>query len=188
MDYFNTLDPLLRIFWFVAIPVSTIFVIQTIMTFAGIDSADGVDADFDGDLDHGDAPFQLFSFRNLINFLMGLGWTGISFFQIITNKPLLIGVSVLVGAGFVLLFFIIMKQVQKLSEDNSFRIESTLKKTAYVYLRIPEQKTGHGKIQISVNGSFREIDAMTSHDSIPSGSTVLIVSIENPNLVLVEKI
>lgn len=188
MDYFNALEPLLRTFWYIAIPVSLIFTIQTILTFIGIDSADGIDADFDGNLDHPDAPFQLFSFRNLINFLLGLSWTGISFYSIITNKPLLIITAVLVGIGFIILFFLIIKQIQKLAEDNTFKIESTLKKNASVYLRIPANKTGAGKIQISINGSFREIDAVTNGESIESGSSVIIVSIETQNIVLVERI
>nr|WP_294871804.1 hypothetical protein [uncultured Pedobacter sp.] len=188
MDYFNALEPLLRAYWYIAIPVSLIFIIQTILTFIGVDSADGIDADFDGNLDHADAPFQLFSFRNLINFLLGLSWAGISFYSLITNKPLLIIVSVLVGAGFIFLFFLIMKQIQKLAENNTFKIESTLNKNATVYLRIPANKTGTGKIQISINGSFREIDAITNGESIESASTVTIISIETQNIVLVERI
>jgi hypothetical protein len=188
MDYFNALDPLLRTFWFIAIPVSLVFLVQTIMTFAGLDAADGIDADFDGHLDHAEAPFQLFSFRNLINFLLGLSWSGISFFKLIDNKSILIAVCVAIGLGFILLFFVIIKQIQKLAEDNTFKIENTLKKTATVYLRIPAERNGPGKIQISVNGSFHELNAITDHETIPSGSNVLVVSIVNPNLVLVEKI
>ncbi len=56
------------------------------MTFAGVDSHDGLSADFDSDLSHGDTPFQLFTFRNLINFLLGFSWTGISFYGTIDSK------------------------------------------------------------------------------------------------------
>ncbi|WP_449435860.1 hypothetical protein [Pedobacter steynii] len=165
-----------------------IFIIQTVLTFIGVDSADGIDADFDGNLDHADAPFQLFSFRNLINFLLGLSWSGISFYSLVSSKPLLIIISVFIGIGFIFLFFLIMKQIQKVAEDNTFKIESVLKRNATVYLRIPANKTGTGKIQISINGSFREIDAITNGESIESSSTVTIVSIETQNIVLVEKI
>lgn len=188
MDYLNTLDPLLRIFWLIAIPVSLVFVVQTIMTFMGLDAADGIDADFDGNLDHADAPFQLFSFRNLINFLLGLSWTGISFYQLISNRTLLIAVSVAIGIGFILLFFVIIRQIQKLAEDNTFKIENALNKSGSVYLRIPAHKTGNGKIQVSINGSFKEIDALTEGELLESGSTVRIIKIINQNLVLVERI
>lgn len=182
----ENLDPLLRIFWFVAIPTSLIFVIQIIMTFIGVDAADGLEADFDGDIGHADAPFQLFSLRNLINFLLGFSWTGISFFNTIDNKSLLIGLAVLVGALFVFLFFLIIGQVQKLAENNTFKIDNTLHKTAEVYLTIPERKSGKGKVMVSVKGTFHELDAMTEYDKIPSHTMVKVVKIVNGNVLLVE--
>ncbi len=186
MEILENLEPLLKTFWFVAIPASLIFIIQTIMTFAGADASDGLEADFDGDLGGADAPFQLFSLRNLINFLLGFSWTGISFYTTISNKPILIILSLIVGVLFVYLFFIIIRQVQKLAEDNSFKITNTLNKTAEVYLTIPENKKGKGKIMISVNGAFHELEAMTENDKIQSGSVVKVVRIEN-NILIVEK-
>lgn len=183
---FENVDPLLRIFWFVALPTSLIFVIQTIMTFVGVDTTDGLEADFDGDISRADAPFQLFSLRNLINFLLGFSWTGISFFNTIENKSLLIGISVLMGAVFVYFFFLIIKQVQKLAEDNTFKIDNTLHKTAEVYLAIPERKSGKGKVMVSVKGAFHELDAMTEYEKIPSHTMVKVVKIINGNVLIVE--
>lgn len=183
---FENLDPLLRIFWFVAIPTSLIFVIQTIMTFIGVDATDGLDADFDGDISHADAPFQLFSLRNLINFLLGFSWAGISLFTTIENKTLLIGIAVAVGAAFVYIFFLIIRQIQKLSEDNSFNINNAINKTAEVYLTIPERKSGKGKVMVSVKGTFHELDAVTEFDKIPSHTMVRVVKILNGNILLVE--
>jgi hypothetical protein len=37
-----------------------------------------------------DMPFEIFTLRNLINFLLGFSWTGISFYDAIENKMLLI--------------------------------------------------------------------------------------------------
>ena len=165
-----------------------VFIIQTIMTFIGADSSDGVSADFDGDLSGTEAPFQLYSLRNLVNFLLGFSWTGISFYTSISSKPLLIGISLAVGILFVILFFMIIRQVQKLAEDNSFKISNTLNKTAEVYLTIPENKKGKGKILISVNGAFHELDAMTENDKIQSGAVVKVVKIENNNILIVETI
>ena len=186
MEILESLDPLLKTFWFVAIPTSLIFIIQTIMTFVGADASDGLHADFDGTSDGLDTPFQLFSLRNLINFLLGFSWTGISFYTTIQNSLFLLLLSFLVGVLSVFLFFIIIKQVQKLAEDNSFNIENTLNKSAEVYLTIPERKSGKGKIMISVNGAFHELDAMTENNRIPSNTIVKVVKIENNNILIVE--
>lgn len=188
MDFLTQLDPLLRTFWFVAIPATVIFAIQTIMTFVGLDSSEGLEADFDGNLDGGDAPFQLFSFRNLINFLLGFGWTGISLYGFIENKTILIIASVIIGMAFVYVFFLVISQILRLSEDASFKTTETLSKTAEVYLTIPGNMEGKGKILISVKGSVRELDAMTHGEKIASGATVKIISIENASILIVEKV
>lgn len=186
MELLENLDPLLRIFWYIAIPASLIFIIQTILTLFGSDATDGLDADFDGDLENGDSTFQLFSFRNLINFLLGFSWTGISFYNSI-NHMLLVFLSIAIGSLFVYMFFAIIRELQKLAEDNSFGYDETVNKSADVYLTIPANKTGKGKVLISIRGSMRELDAMTENETkIPSGAVVKIVRILNENILLVE--
>ncbi|MDP2059437.1 MAG: serine protease, partial [Flavobacteriaceae bacterium] len=105
---------------------------------------------------------------------------------IISNKTMLILISLLVGVLFVVVFFIIIKQIQKLAENNSFNILNTLNKTAEVYLTIPAEKSGKGKILISVNGSYHELDAVTEKEEIKSGSIVKIIRIDNGDLLIVE--
>lgn len=187
MDFLNDLEPLLKSLWCIALPTSLIFVIQSILTFVGLDSSDGIDADFDSDLSGTDAPFQLFSFRNLINFLLGFSWGGISFYQYIENPLALVAISSVIGLLFVGFFFLIIKQLMKLSEDNSFTTEKALFKTGNVYLRIPANKSGSGIVQISVNGSLRELKAITPANEIETGSLIKVVDITN-DLLVVEKI
>lgn len=179
METFNNLDLLLKGFWIVAIPVTIIFLIQMVLTFMGSDTGDGTSADFDGDFDGSDAPFQLFSFRNLMNFLLGFSWTGISFYRIITNEALLILLSVAVGVLFVYLFFLIIRTLMRLSEDNTFKLSETIGKTAEVYVPIPAHKVGFGKVTLSVRGAIHELEAMTNGERIPSNTMVKIVSVED---------
>lgn len=184
MEFLENYEPLLKAFWYIALPISLFFALQTIMTFIGLS---GGETDIDSDAGDGDLPFEIFTLRNLINFLLGFSWSGISFYDSIQNKAVLIGVSLTIGLAFVGVFFILVKQILKLSENNSFKIEDTLNKTAEVYLTIPEAKSGKGKVLISVNGSFHELDAMTlSNEKIYSNSSVKVIAVEN-NLLIVEK-
>lgn len=187
MEILESLPPLLKTFWFIAIPVSIIFLIQTIMTFAGADAADGVQADFDSNLDHTEAPFQLFTFRNLINFLLGFSWAGISFYGIISSNFWLTIVALVTGVLFLVVFFLIIRQMQKLAEDNSFRYAQTLNRTAEVYMAIPGNRSGKGKVLVSIKGSTRELDAITEKEKIPAGAIVRVINIEN-DILLVELI
>lgn len=187
MGVFEGMDPLLKTFWFVALPASLVFIVQFLMTFIGADAHDGADADFSGHLGDGEAPFQLFSLRNLINFLLGFGWTGITFFTTISNHLLLSSLAVIVGILFVSMFFLVFRQLQKLAENNSFKLSSTINQTAEVYLAIPENKKGKGKILISIKGSVRELEAITENDSkIETGTAVSVVNVEGNSLVIVK--
>lgn len=188
MEILTSLEPLLQAFWFIAIPASLIFIVQTVMTFIGADASDGLQADFDGDFDGADAPFQLFSFRNLVNFLLGFGWSGVSLYGTIESKLLLIIISLIIGVLFVLLFFAIIKQLMRLSEDDTFTTAKALNKTAEVYLTIPAAKAGKGKVLVSVGGSVHELDAITESEAIPSGAVVKVIRIENENILIVEKL
>lgn len=187
-QFLESLDAMHKIFWYIALASSLIFLIQTILTFVGSDSADGVNADFDGNLDGSEAPFQLFSLRNLINFLLGFGWTGVAFYSSIANKFLLLALALFVGVVFVVVFFFLIMQIMKLTEDNTFKIENLSGKSGEVYLTIPGNMAGRGKVQISLNGSSHELPAMTrSEQHLPSGSPVVVTSVEN-NILIVEKI
>lgn len=189
IEFFNHLPVDMKVYWGIAVFATLIFIVQSILTFIGMDAHDGTDADFNGhDLQGGEEPFQLFTFRNLINFLLGFSWTGIAFSGVIGNRIWLMSLAFIVGALFIAIFFLIMKQMMRLAEDNTFNINNVLNQVAEVYIPIPEQKKGKGKISISVRGSMHEIDALTEGEQIPTGINVRIMKIESDALVLVEKL
>ncbi len=186
-DFFSGMTTLQQAFWYLAFFASAIFLFQTILTFLGTDASADVDADFNGDFHNVEAPFELFTFRNLINFLLGFGWTGAAFYGKM-NDYLLLAFATIVGLVFIAIFFIIIKQFMKLQEDNTFKIENTIGKTGSVYITIPAKKTGKGKVQLSINGSYHELDAVTEQQtSISTGENVKVLLVEN-NTLIVEKI
>ena len=187
-EIYNQLDPFLKVYWVIAIFSSLVFIIQAIMTFVGAGSDDLPDADFNADADGGDMPFQLFSFRNLTHFMLGFGWTGISFYNVISSKIVLGLISFLVGLFFIFLFFVIIKQLMKLSENNSFQIEETIGKTGEVYLTIPAAAQGKGKVMVSVRNVVHELSAMTRTDEkIETGAIIKIDEVSD-NILVVSKI
>lgn len=170
-------DAVLKMFWWIAIIASAVFVIQFIMTLIGMDHSDvdfDVNAGTDADVDLG---MNLFSIRNLVGFLVGFGWTGVCLRSGIQSNLWLILAAVGVGCLFVLMFVIIYKQTRKLDKNGAFDIKECLNKPASVYLRIPAKREGKGKVQISVNGAVHELNAVTDGDMIPSGRNVTITEI-----------
>lgn len=191
--WYNALDPQMRTYWGIAIFASVVFLIQMIMTFIGIGDVDGGDADFDlgegsGDTLDAGGTLQLFSVRNIINFLLGIGWAGVCFSPYISNSVLLAICSFLVGCVFVAIFAFVYKQMRRLEHDGAFKIKDCVGQVADVYLRVPAQRAGEGKIQYSFQGSVQELPAITDGEQIPSGSKVRVIEILGDHTVLVEKI
>ena len=190
MDLFNSLEPLQKFFWIIALCASLVFLIQTIMTFVGLGTDADVDAGpMDGSVDSMEdgSLSGVFSFRNLINFLLGYGWAGALLFSSIEKGWLLQVVAIAVGLAFVLAFVFMFRQVMKLSHDGSFKMSEAVGLKADVYLRIPASRSGRGKVQVSVKGSVHEVDAMTDRsEEIATGGQVNIVNVLGDDLLLVE--
>ena len=55
-----------------------------------------------------------------------------------------------------------------------------------VYLTIPGERRGTGKVQITINGAVREYDAVTDCDSIPTGAQIKVVEVVDSSTLLVE--
>ena len=140
-QWYGQLDPHLRIYWSVALITSALFAVQTALTFIGLGHVDGA--------------MQIFTVRNVINFLLGVSWGGVCLWDVIPSRVLLAVVSVFIGLCFVGLFLLLYRQMMRLQASGNIRIESAVGQVCQVYLRIPSGRSGAGKVQISFSGSVR---------------------------------
>lgn len=189
-DAFSGYETMLQVFWILALASSLIFIIQAVMLFIGFDAETDADLGADSAGEAFDAAgFHLVSVKTVICFILGFGWTGVLFWDTITNRFWLGMLAAGVGIIFMLLIAWLLSLVMKLDRDNTFQLKQTIGLTADVYLRIPANKTETGKITVSVNGSMHELNAMTeSFELIPTGSRVRIIDVFDGNTVLVEKL
>jgi hypothetical protein len=176
-------DIYLKTFWYIAIPISLLFLIQAIITFTGLGG--------ESDLEHevhldGGGLFEYFTVRNAINFLLGFAWGGICFYPLISNKILLVATALLTGLVFLMAFFYIIQQIKKLEENNSFNPMQTIGREGEVYLRIPIN--GKGKVQVSLNGAVHELEAISDSIFIETGTKVIIMDVLEHNTLLVKPI
>lgn len=187
-EFWTSLDSFEKILWAIALPSSLIFVIQSVMTFIGMDAHDGMDADVTGGTEGDPTPFQLFTIRSLVNFMLGFSWTGISLYGNIESKPLIVIFSTLGGiilAAAVMLLFYFMS---KLESSGNIASKDAVGRTGIVYVPIGEHKSRAGKVQISVKGAVREYDALTEGEGLKTGEPIVIKSIIDESLLLVEKV
>lgn len=192
-QWYGQLDPHLRIYWSVALITTAVFVIQTALTFIGLGDSDA-DVDFsadstpDGGLDGVDGAMQIFTMRNVVNFLLGLSWGGVCLWEVIPNRVLLALASVAIGLCFVGFFIFLYKQMMRLQSSGNIRIESAVGQVCQVYLRIPTGRSGTGKVQISFSGSVQEVAAQTDGEALASGTRVRVVSVIDAHTLLVTPI
>lgn len=181
--WFEALESMLQVFWACALASSLFFAVQLVLMLVGID---GTDADADT-LDLGGG-FSLLTVKNFINFFLGLGWTGVSLWDVVESKVLLVAISFVAGVLLVLLFVFLMKKMMKLESNGSYNPADSVGTMADVYIPIPASRAGAGKVQLSLNGTVLEFDAMTDGDRLPTGCKVRVTELLNSHTVVVEKI
>ena len=200
IDWYQALPPYLRAYWTIAIAVSIIFAIQMVLTLIGLGDTDagGDVGDMDaggGDLGDGNGDtmdtggaIQLFTIRNTVNFLLGVGWGGVCLSSVIENRFLLALAAIVCGCIMVGAFIIMFKQLMKLEGNGSYRIEESVGQVCEVYLRIPGGRSGSGKVQISFHGSVQELPAQTEGEAIPSGTKVRVTKVIDRAVLIVEQL
>lgn len=190
--WWESLDLLMKVMWGITLSASLIFVIQSVMTFVGM-GGDGevgdVHTDFDvlsGDADPG---MNLYTFRNLVNFLLGFGWSAVLLREGIDSTFWLMVLSVLVGAAVVALVMYLFKWLSSMQQSGNINLyHSGVGCQGRVYLTIPAERTGEGQVQITINDSVREYNALTDGDEIKTGRPIKVVEVLNPTTVLVEEL
>jgi hypothetical protein len=190
--WWGSLDPFMQTLWGIAIVASAVFIIQSIMTFVGMDSETNFDGDFDGDMSADGAgestPFQLFTFRNLINFMLGFSWTAIALSASTESTTLMLVGGVVVGVLLVCVVMYLFKWMSGMQQSGTIEPEALVGCKGSVYLTIPAGRTGEGKVQITVRGAIREYNAMTEGDRLPNEAPIRVVAVLNGHTVLVEKV
>lgn len=196
VEWWNSLSAMMKVLWAITLSASLIFVIQSVMTFLGAgDSSDfDVDTDVSGDVDVPDTDVHgtgqgLLTFRNFVNFLLGFGWSAILLRESIGSTPLLIVVSVIVGVILVTLVMLLFKWLSGMQEAGNINVfKSAVGCEGKVYLAIPGERSGSGKVQITINDAVREYEAVTDGPALATGASVRVVEVISADTMLVEPI
>ncbi|MDE6594958.1 MAG: hypothetical protein K2K44_02980 [Oscillospiraceae bacterium] len=163
----------------------------------------GVDTDIDTDIDgdicpdgdvdsvthvHGNfASLRLFTLQGIVAFLAVFGWVSIA--GVSMGMPS-VGAIVL---GFVAGFFAmygVAKLVQissKLSENGTIDFRNAIGETAAVYIPIPPNGEGEGKVTLTLQGRFMECNAVSNEKELLKTGTVVRVTDLNGKTLVVER-
>ena len=187
------LSPVMKLLWGVTLTATLIFVIQTVMTFLGAD-ADSTDFDMDvdtsmdgADLSNIEGGSNLYTFRNFVNFFLGFGWTAILLQNSVKSTGLRVVLAVLVGVALVVAVMYLFKWLSSMQQSGNINVyKAAVGCQGTCYLRIPAERSGEGKVQITIQGAVREYNAVTDGDEIKTGTSVKVLEAVDANTLLVE--
>ena len=181
IEWLKSLSGLEMAYFIVACIGTLALLIQIILMIVGA-GGDGdldldTDADADGDLDsHTDTGVSLFTLKGLTAFFAIGGWTGMLMLSYDIHVGITVAVSVVAGLAAYFVVWGLIRLMLKLQEDGTLDYASAVGKEATVYVSIPANRGGRGKITLVLQGRYTELDAVTDEsERIPVDSAVEIV-------------
>lgn len=130
---------------------------------------------------------QLFTLQGIMTFLCVFGWTGV----ICTSLGLHVAIAVIIALvlGFLAMLGVakVLQLTRKLTQDGSLDVRRLLGEKGRVYIPIPANESGEGKVTIAAGERFIELSAVTDEqETIPTGTQVRIIDVRG-DVVAVEK-
>ena len=178
----------------------SILVIQTLMLVLGWGGEDGDVHDgavHDGDVhdlhdgeghdgESSDSFFKFLSVKALVAFLTFFGLVGLAGQEAEWESSAILLTSV--GGGSVAMFIIgyIMAGLSKLQSKGNVDLANAVGVAGKVYLRIPGERSGQGKVTLLVQGRKIECKAVTDGAEIPTGAQVKVVAAPGDDTVEVQ--
>ncbi|MFK8045450.1 MAG: hypothetical protein AB8B72_08140 [Crocinitomicaceae bacterium] len=185
-DFFADMSTLQITFWITALVGSTIFVILLVMSLFGVDSDTDVDAEIEADMGIG---IQFFTFKNIMAFFTLFGWTGIVCLENAYSNGLAITIATIAGVAMMLLLSFIFLWISKLAESGTLKITNAIGEVGEVYLSVGAKRSKIGKITIDVQGSKRELSALTDSEAdLRQGDVIKVLGIVSGEILLIEKL
>jgi membrane protein implicated in regulation of membrane protease activity len=179
-EWFSNLEFLPKLYWLVSIIGSLIFSVVMIMAFAG-GEADDIDTDVE-------AGFQFISFKNLIGFFTIFGWSGIACIDAGLSTPLTIIISVISGLLMMVIMATLYFFISKLTDSGTLIYKNALDAVGEVYLTIGADRSKIGKVTVRVQGSMRELDALTdSLSELKTGTIIKVVDVTSNGILIVDQ-
>ncbi|WP_350289798.1 hypothetical protein [uncultured Croceitalea sp.] len=186
-NWFAALSLFEKIYWTTALISSAIFIVLIILTIVGGDADDmggDVDAEVDGDSGIG---FQFLSFKNLMGFFTIFGWSGIACLDNNLSTSLTVIVSVICGLLMMTAMAALFYYLAKLQSSGTLKMKNALNQVGEVYLTVGAKRSSIGKVSINVQGTLRELEALTDEkNDLVQGNVVQVKEVTDNGILIVQ--
>ena len=188
IDWFLALTAAEKTYFIIAVIASIFLIVQIVIMLFSLGGGDfDVDDVFDGDVDT-DSGLSIFTIKSMTAFFALGGWCGFvaqTFMEDNIWAPILIAVATGTAALFGVAFT--MRGIAKLQNSGNIVKSKLVGATATVYVSIPENRSGRGKITLTAQGRYMELDAVTDGERIPVDSSVEITAYSEDFAVVTKK-
>ena len=211
--WWESLTALERVFAAAAIPATLLLIIQLVTTLIGLGGqegdADGPDLDGDGvpdgiDLDGDGVPdefyespdgaevqhegfnLRLFSFRGIVAFFAVYGWGALAISR--SGRPWLLAILVglILGVAAMFLVAVTMQLFVRLQSDGTVDPGNAVGLAGEVYLSVPPQRQGEGKVNVVIQEKMTECAAVTDEESpISTGEKITVIGVTRERQLIV---
>ena len=173
---------------------ATLMVLQFLLSLLGLGhlhdfgghEAHDVHADQHGEHEGEGSWFtSLLTFRTLTAALTFFGLAGLAGYRQwgAEGWPVTLAVAVAGGGGALLLVGSLMRWLRRQTTSGTVHIDRAVGRSATVYLTVPGQKAGAGKVQVCVQNRTMEYQAVTPDRELPTGAKVVVVGVVNSDTV-----
>ena len=87
-----------------------------------------------------------------------------------------------------LLIAFLIRAAMRLQSDGTIDIRNALGQSGTVYLTVPANRSGRGKVNVTVQGTYSEFDAVTDSDTpLSTGCEVIVIGISSKDTLIIKK-
>lgn len=214
VDWWNSLSIAAQVFACMALPATLILLIQTVLMFIGIggesvgmessiddisdatpddipEAGDGIfgEDSISDTVDHaGGLGLRIFTLRGIIAFFVVFGWVGILMDSSGVKLWITVLVSTLCGLCMMIALAVLLKAIMRLRSNGNNDNRNAIGHAGRVYLTIPPSRSGEGKVQLMLQGSYVERNAVTDEaEPIPTGSEIVVVGVSGDTSLIVKR-
>jgi hypothetical protein len=130
--------------------------------------------------------FRVLSFRTIIAAMAFFGLGGLAAQSAQADTPTVLVVALAAGGVAMAAVYWMMRGLQELRSDGTVRVQRAVGQHGNVYLRVPANRSGSGKIQFNLQNRTMEYLAVTSGPELLTGTKVVVVGVVNPTTLEVQ--
>ena len=194
---------MLNVFIFCSFVGGTVLVIQTLLSVIGF--GDFGDADLDVDIDTGDVGdtgdsaiehvhpnsfhiFKLISLRTMVAGITFFGLAGWGTLISTESSFLAIIVAILAAIVAILIVYFLYRSMDSLRYQGNVSSTQLVGAIGSVYVRIPAQGKGVGKVLVTQKDRTMEYEALSVGKELSTGTQITVIKVVSPTVVEVSEV